>query len=462
MTPRYSTALYLCIMGMELCCLYVILVWVRESFGLGYVSLAVILATYPAILFLRLLLSGPATSRYRAAMAAVGIGSISAIVIFALLSGPTYDSALGRDVTGLGLAFQIILMLVVGWLAFSLSHGPHDYRHTVRRFQIGVLVLLVGSMLARQVFIPVVIFFALSLFTLAQSRWQHSQERTGIILQRPPQIKVLLGCLAVVIPVVLLFYAMTPGVAQGIVDGISSVGERLDQSLGQPSTPTPSDVPRWRLSCDMPPPEEDIWLPEEAPSPAPPEYRVVPRWLIVLSSLLALAALVLLVVRIRQSGGGTDSGATVVPLATGKVKVNLGRELLSWLGQVWRWIWHRLRWLWDGFETPALETPPAEAGLSSVRKYYRQLLLWTAARGLPKTPEQTPLEYCAALSTANPAWAQALSLITEYYCRARYGKEPLSTPHVTAVEAAWQEIRALPVPLPLEDTWAEPPIRECE
>jgi uncharacterized protein DUF4129 len=445
MISRYSITLYLTTMGMEICCLYLGLVWVRQSFGLGYITMAVILAAHPVTLFLRLLASRRSSDQNRVTMAAVGLGAIAAVIIFALLAGAAHDTALGEDITSLGLTLQIGLLLTAGWLGFSLAGTPHGYRQTVRRFQGGVLALIIGSALNLQVvLVPVVVFLTLAVVTLALARWQHSLAASDAVLAPLPIRKIVLGCLALLIPVIALFFAMTPGVAQNIVDGLAGIGKQFNQAVTQTPKPESYDGSRWRLSCDcnMEAPEEEAFLPEEAAPSPPGEHRLMPQWLIWLSIALVFATMVLLAFRWRRHDTHPDVAA--VQVTVGKVKVSLGQEFRSWLKSAGCWLWHLLRRLWSGFKAETTLTPPAEAGLTPVRQLYRYFLRWATERGLPRASRQTPLEFRAVLLREYPTAEIPLRRITDAYCRARYSQGPLRREDVDAAQEAWQEISSLP------------------
>ena len=95
-----------------------------------------------------------------------------------------------------------------------------------------------------------------------------------------------------------------------------------------------------------------------------------------------------------------------VGIFTGLISL-IGFGFLGWLSwQGWRQ-WRRRRWLG---KLPAME------------RLYQQLLGWSAERGFPKHPAQTPLEYARTTRQHYPApIATAIEAIVEAYVRWRYG-----------------------------------------
>ena len=95
-----------------------------------------------------------------------------------------------------------------------------------------------------------------------------------------------------------------------------------------------------------------------------------------------------------------------VGIFTGLISL-IGFGFLGWLSwQGWRQ-WRRRRWLG---KLPVME------------RLYQQLLGWSAQRGFPKHPAQTPLEYARTTRQHYPApIATAIEAIVEAYVRWRYG-----------------------------------------
>ena len=118
-------AVYITTMGMELCCLYLALLWVMEKFGPGYITITIILTVYPASLFLRLLFSksAPGTESGRLPIVFIGIAVTALIAGLSMWAGSASQPAFGQQDV-LGLALQVVLLALAGWLGFNSSRVP--------------------------------------------------------------------------------------------------------------------------------------------------------------------------------------------------------------------------------------------------------------------------------------------------------------------------------------------------
>jgi hypothetical protein len=80
-----------------------------------------------------------------------------------------------------------------------------------------------------------------------------------------------------------------------------------------------------------------------------------------------------------------------------------------------------------------------EAG--TVREVYRQMLLWTASRGCPRDPSQTPHEYLKRLLEWLPEGKRELGLLTDHYVNARYGPSVPTRDGLERLTADWKKLR---------------------
>lgn len=272
-----------------------------------------------------------------------------------------------------------------------------------------------------------------------------------------PVRRIIFGSMALLIPVVALFYAMTPGVAQVFVDGLAGIGEQLNEMIIRDQPAASDGGSQWQFSCDfqMESSEGEAMLPEEVAPSAPAEPKTVPVWLVGLSIALSIFILVVLLLRRRRRETAVAADATEVTV--GKVDVRLWQEIMLWLRSAGRWLWWRLRWLWTGFDRDEAAALQNEAELLPMRRLYRQLLRWSAARGLTRLPGQTPLEFSAVLCEEYPAAETPLRQLTEVYCRARYCRKPPCRNEVDTAFAAWQTISALPPKTPPDAAYTEMP-----
>lgn len=88
---------------------------------------------------------------------------------------------------------------------------------------------------------------------------------------------------------------------------------------------------------------------------------------------------------------------------------------------------------------PAVETSTPEA---AIRRVYRQLLAAGRARGRPRQPDRTPMEYLTDLEGVFPGCDRELALLTAMYQRVRYGAGPATEESVAAARRLWERLAA--------------------
>ena len=86
----------------------------------------------------------------------------------------------------------------------------------------------------------------------------------------------------------------------------------------------------------------------------------------------------------------------------------------------------------------ALQGQPEWSGTLTVRQIYARLQSLAARAGLPREPQQTPVEYLSTLSGAIPSHTSDFRDITAAYLQARYGPMPAAAPAVAAATTAWK------------------------
>jgi hypothetical protein len=86
--------------------------------------------------------------------------------------------------------------------------------------------------------------------------------------------------------------------------------------------------------------------------------------------------------------------------------------------------------------------PPSAAG-QRITHLYQAMIAHLARRGLFKKPATTPLEF---LRTIQKEWSPAgtaVATVTEYYCRARFGRTRLTPTELDQAEASLREVTRL-------------------
>ncbi len=440
-------AIYITTMGMELCCLYLALLWVRESFGLGYIAFTVILTIYPGTLFLRLLLSKSSLTPGSDWLPTVLIGTaVTALVAgLAIWGGSASQPALGQQ-NVLGLGLQLVFIAIAWWLGFSLARGGINYQHICFRFQRGILSLLVLSVLIGQVLWPVVGFFTLAVFTLPLARWEDSASTSRATLKSLPFGKIILGGMVVLLLVTGLFFVFSPGVTENVVGWISGVGDSVDGFLESVISDA-GEGGGFQFSCSMQVPEIAVPIPEATPPDTPAVLSPARSWLVMLItgiSILAIILLTLLTIRKRKARRLLTRPETLAGIETTQVSVSLFGELTTFFKGAGQWLWWAmLSLLRLRSGTRPVAAHRGEPGLS-VRVFYRCLLDWAAGRGLPREQSQTPLEYLKVLCQKFPEEDKELLFITGIYLQVRYGQQSVSDAEVEAVGQAWQKIELSP------------------
>jgi len=439
-----SLAIYITTIGMELCCLYLALLWVRGTFSLGYIAFTLILTIYPVTLFLRLVLSrsSPTPGGGQLPTVLIGIAVTALVAGVAIWEGSASQPALGQQ-DAFGLGFQIVFLAITWWLGFSLARGGTNYQHICFRFQLGILALLLLSMLTGQVFWPVVLFFTLAVLALSLARWEKSISATRAILKSLPLAKIILGCMVILLPVTGLFFALSPGVAGNIVGWISEIGDSVDSFIRSGLLSDADQANRFQPSCEMWVPEELDLLPETPPPDGTGRSSPIRSWLVLLItglSILAIVLLTLLTIRKRKARRQLTHPETAAGVETTKVSASLLSELVALFKRAGRWLWQAiLSLLRRRGDISPVTAHRGEPGLS-VRAFYRRLLEWAARRDLPRKQSQTPLEYLKVLCQKFPGKDKELAFITDVYLQVRYGQLPISDAEAEAVGQAWQKI----------------------
>lgn len=118
---------------------------------------------------------------------------------------------------------------------------------------------------------------------------------------------------------------------------------------------------------------------------------------------------------------------------------------------VWSWreffvsLWVRFKRLLRRLRPPPVPSRPIDAPVPeearSIRAVYRAYLRAGAAAGLPRRPEQTPLEYLSALAPRLGESEPLAETITAGYNVARYAERPPGEATVHEVRRAWEALR---------------------
>lgn len=86
---------------------------------------------------------------------------------------------------------------------------------------------------------------------------------------------------------------------------------------------------------------------------------------------------------------------------------------------------------------------PLPRETASVRDIYRQFLRWTARKGYPMNPYQTPSEHLRAMESLLPAAQDDLRFITQQYIHARYSPSPPGENVLKQLEQTWHRLKRI-------------------
>jgi hypothetical protein len=130
----------------------------------------------------------------------------------------------------------------------------------------------------------------------------------------------------------------------------------------------------------------------------------------------------------RKMGGMRESEVEALPGAFREDLFNFLKKLLRIFGI--RWLFRRGK-----------RSEPLPVGVELVRKTYRQLSAWAAARGQGRKAAQTPYEYLPALLAWLPERGDDFTLITEQYVQTRYSPAIPGKAGLQELQRSWQRIR---------------------
>ncbi len=115
-------------------------------------------------------------------------------------------------------------------------------------------------------------------------------------------------------------------------------------------------------------------------------------------------------------------------------------DLLNLLRRIFRAL--RIKWPFRG----RTESDPILVQTAFVRRIYRQLLAWAAARGHSRNLAQTPHEYLETLIEWLPESRWDLTLITEQYVQVRYSPSVPTEDGLAQLHQSWQRVRQIRPP----------------
>ncbi len=447
--------LYLAVMGMEVCWLYVLIALFNTKTAGGRLSVAGILALYPVSFFLNRLLGRlkwPGARLLGVSWLGWIIGMLLIIKVQLYADLPFSESAwllsILQSTTQViyTLKPEFIILLSTGiiwWLSQRLASRDVNFPMMLRKFQFGLIMLVLtffaGSQLdattSNQV-AAAMIFFLFALFGISMA---HAFENTNRFSgqNRWPWSGLLLVSISLIL---LMGFLVTLLVTPELLQLLWAVFKWA-----------------WRLICKLILKVIEFLaglFPQSEPGKLPPVMRMppiqpeqgkplaIPKWmrssLLFTISVFCIGMVLLALWRItsdvfywlrRKLADMADAEFEPIPGA-------LKADLLS----VLKLLLFRLVKLMFFFRLRHKQGAASPEAVS-VRRIYRQLLRWAAECGYPRHISQTPYEYYRTLKSLLPDADRDLKFITQQYVRARYGisLSAENTPNI--LSQAWHRIK---------------------
>lgn len=426
----YATAI-----GMEMCCLYFGLVLLRQSLGLSYVALILILLLHPLSFLLKL----TATKRENISRHRLTLAAALSIAIVLVVIALAIHEMLTAGYTASGVGFQIGFCGLAWWLGNTLVRRKTNYYYSCFRFQIGILVLLVLALAQGSILLPVILFFILAVFALASARWQSSLSNSQGTLVSGHPWQVILGSAAVLVPAACIFLTLSPDVAKSIIYWLSMA---INSLLALAPVPAPTKPIEFNFSCSIKP-EEGMLPPSVTPSPpdALTETSPIVLWLILFTALVCVLCIILLTIR-KIKAHRQPVSVKMAGVETSQITLDLFSELPRLLKKIRRKLWYYLLFVRKLLSLSRFRQVHTDESVSSVRGLYRNLLHWAALQALPRAQSQTPLEYLKVLCQKFPHKDTDFRLITNVYVQVRYSRSPAISKEFETVKKAWENIKS--------------------
>ena len=425
--------------GMELCCLWLWLAVINSFLGFGNLPVALMLAPY-AVPLLANLVSGPGDEgtlgrTLNTVLSMLIITATGFLAFQRVLAG----ESLGAGWSGYpGIGLQMGLGAASWWIGQTFARREPTLTVICTRFQIGVMSMFFLSLLNRDIFLPVILFFILAFLALPLARWEASASRSGAVLIGTRTWPVIAGGAAALVPALFLFLMFSPQAARAVQEWLAALFSNLFSfiKLDQPPPPPEpsSPVSFWGIDCSAP---RSAPATQETPKAA--TFNIPP--IVMVLGVFAIFAGAFLLV-LLASKKSRPKGKKIRRPDFEASSLRLG--LLHWLAAVFQAIgsalWRGLRFLLRLGRRKRMLPGPQEQPATSIRALYASLLRWAAGQGLPRSPSQTPLEYLQSLSVKFPQNAAELAAITDAYVTARYGNAPIGWEMFEAARTAWRKI----------------------
>ncbi len=441
-----STHSLLLVMAMEMCC---VLLWLKvfdRGLGIGYLSVALMLAAYALPLVARLITPGRRgeSKAGRAVNAALAVAGIAAIGVMAAgrVSSGEYPIDGWAGPPGIGL--QMGLAAVVWWVGNSLLRQELGYTRVCARFQICVLSILALSLVNRDLFLPVIPFFVLSFLALAATRWQTLVSRTGTVLRRGRVWPVVAGTAFVLLPAVLLVLVLSPEMASVLAGWFWSGSFNVVHFLGLDRPPAPSSSPLpFGLSC-LAARSKGISQAIPASPPSKDLTLHISPFIVIGVAMAIYVAVITWIVLTNRKNKKRPVTSPVLPAGVEIISLpaSMMKGLVGLMRKAGRELWRCVLAVYHLGRRSSGKAASGADDVTSVRGAYLSLLDWASRQGLPRAPWQTPFEYLDLLLARFPDTRREMAIITDAYVQVRYSRGGAEEGDLKAVDGAWRLIES--------------------
>ena len=431
----HRVIIYVAIVGMEGCWLFILLALLNEEVADGRFSIFGILLLYPAAFAINALLARlrwPKICLWGVSWL-IWLIAMLLIVKIQLAGGLAWSDkewllSIPRSIPEVLYSFQpellvLLITAAIWWLGRRLSRLNVSFGALVSEFQFGLIILalisLSASLLKTGVINPVPVALTFFIFALIGMSVAHAMEGKSWLFglnQGHWSGLLLISISLVLILGLVISFIITPEFLQVLWNAIKWVGESIwgvimqiiDFFAGLFSGSEPAEI--------SPLPSMPAMESSEGFELKMPEWLrrgLEIGWIILMIGifLLALWRISSVILRWLRRQLASAAGAEFEPMP-GAFKA----DLLSFLKHILSKILSigRLFYLRGRFAT-------ANAEIATVLQIYRQFLRWGSTGRHPRHVSQTPYEYCRVLTDILPEASEDLDLVTQQYVRARYG-----------------------------------------
>jgi len=414
---------------------------ITTRLGWDLLPVLILLLGYPTLFVCTF--TGPAGGRPLGLLGVAGL--IGAAALFSLDIRAIGEPGLMQQ-EFFRLIFHTALWGLFCLLGISPLPAMASHHHIQFRFQIAAPILLVIIWLGSTGVVPVVLFFFFSLTALSQARWVDSV-RGGIGTIRSLKFgHRLLGPVSIFMPAGILLLAFSPDLARRLLGFLLGSGAALlgwlDRHLPPTRTGKPIDILLFS-GCRMKTPKAESAFSKMDPLaggggiPGDP----ILLWISGIATLLIAAAFIRFALKGLKKKSPADTGQGII-FEADRVESSLLSRLTAWLAGIGHILVRFSRWMRRVTVLRFHRRCAPRLAMCTARELYRALLHWTAAHGTARLPNQTPLEYLNSLRLTYPQQDRELTLITEVYVRARYGRIIPSPAQFEEALGAWARVQA--------------------